>query len=152
MFQRNTSYFSSFRSRSRLRTLFLYFCLVISVTWYEPGFKPSTAFTPQPTVVAERLSKHNKFALIRLNATHRLPSLLASAPRPSPGTRLRPENPDGDFPPLQLFPCWAIVDNTPCLPSLRIDPIMWESRTPSFLLPSAYGLVPFAIPPPCDLV
>ena len=139
---RNTAYISRFRSCSRLQTLLLYFCLILSLTWYESGFS-----APTPAVIAGPFKKVDISALGRAYP-YRLPSLLAAAPKLSSLTRIRPENRDDELPPIQPLPREGFVNATPCLPSLRIDPVAWNSRTPSFLLPSSYGLVPFSIPPP----
>lgn len=146
MFQRNTVYTSSLRACLRPLSLFLYFCLVVSLIWYESSFSPSVNFTSTPTIVAGHFGKHAKSSVNQGSASRRLPSLLAPAPKLPSSTRLRPENRNNDLPPLQI--CGALAGDTLCLSSLRIDPVAWESRTPSFLLPSSHGLVPFAIPPP----
>ena len=150
MLQRKTPYIFSLRTCLRLLTPFLYFCLVLSLTWYESSCSTSTSITATPTAVAGHFNVHAGVAVSQGKAAHRLPSLLAPAPKLPSSTRLRPENRDEDSPLFQ--PRWGVVSETACLFSLDIDPVAWESRTPSFLLPSAYGLIPFAIPPPFRLV
>lgn len=149
--QRNTLYIQRLRSCLRLLTPVLYFCLIVSVTWYESSFSTSTRTTATLTAVAGHHDVDNGFELSQENASRRLPSLLAPVAKLPLSARQRPENQNNNLSPLQ--PCWAVVvSDTPRLFSLRIDPVAWESRPPSFLLPSAYGLVPFAIPPPFCLV
>ena len=150
MFQRNTAYIPRLRSCLRLLTPFLYLCLIISLTWYEANFSAPMHSAAMPPAVTGHLSVHSGFTLSQKKASHRLPSLLASAPKLPSGTRLRPENRDDEPIPLQLS--WDVASARPCLSPPRIDPVAWDSGTPSFLLPSAYGLVPFAIPPPSRLV
>lgn len=146
MLQRYTSYTSRLRTWLRPLTPFLYLCLILSLTWYESSFTPFTSSTPAPTTIAWHSGDYGGAAVRQGSASHRLPSLLSSAPKLPSSARLRTENRGNDLPPAQL--CWAITADTLCLSPLRIDPVVWDSGTPSFLLPSAYGLVPFAIPPP----
>lgn len=149
MFQRHAPYFSRVRACLRPLTPFLYICLILSLTWYESSFSPSADITPTPTVTAGHSGDYGGFALRQGTASPRLPSLLTSAPKLPPSTRLRPENRDNDLPSAQ--PCWSVAGDPLRISSLRIDPVVWDSGTPSFLLPSSYGLVPFAIPPPSSL-
>lgn len=147
MLQRNTSYIASLRTYLRSLTPVLYFCLIISLAWHDSGFTSSVNATSAPTIVAGHLGDYSDLAVNQGTASRRLPALLASAPKLPSGSRLRLESQDDDLPPIQ--PCWTVAGDPFCLPSLRIDPIAWDSeKTPSFLLPSAYGLVPFANPPP----
>ncbi|SBW04095.1 exported hypothetical protein [uncultured delta proteobacterium] len=152
MSQRKIVYLSRLRTCLRLLTPFLYSCLILSLTWYESSPNLSTSITATPTAVAKHLDVHAGFAVSQGKTSRHLPSLLAPVTKLPSSARLRPENRDnGNEPPL-FQPYWAIASDTPYRSSRRIDPIAWESRTPSFLLPSAYGLVPFAIPPPVCLV
>ncbi len=149
MFQRHAPYISRLPARSRSVTSFLYICLILSLTWYESSLSPSADITAAPASIAGYSSGYGGFALKQGAASSRLPSLLTSAPKLPPSMRLRPENRDNDPPSAQF--CWAAAEDSLRLSSLRIDPAVWDSGPPSFLLPSAYGLVRFSIPPPSSL-
>lgn len=151
MLKRNTASISSLRPSLRTLTPFLYFCLILSLTWHDFSFSSSIHIAPTniastPTIVAGHLGDSSETAVNKGNASRRLPPLLTSVPKLPSGPRLRLENQDDDLPTIHFS--WVVASNALCLPSLRIDPIVWDSGTPSFLLASAYGLVPFAIPPP----
>ena len=149
MHQRKTIDMPSLRTCLRSLTLFLYVCLAGSLTWYEASFCLSASITPAQTAVLGHLGDSDSSAVKQGSASRRLPSLLTSAPKLQSATRLRPENRDDDLPPIRL--CRAVASEALCLPSLRTDPVAWDRGTPPFLLPSAYGLVPFAIPRPFRL-
>lgn len=150
MLQRKPTYISSMRARLRLLTPFLCFCLIFSLTWYESSLCRSINITFKAAAVAGRPDVYSKFTPSRVRPSHRLPSLLATAPQLPSVTRMRPENRATGLLPVHFW--WAVASGTSCPSFLRIDPVAWRSRTPSFLLPSSYGLVPFAIPPPPRLV
>lgn len=137
------------RTILRVQTLILCVCLLAPLALYEPGFGASSSAAG--TVLAGP-SSHGGGAAVRLDfLAHRLPLSLTQAPSLTPVTGLRSGVRD-DFSADSSLSDWAAAIASLCLPSLRIDPIAWDSRTPSFLLPSAHGLVSFAIPPPLYLV
>ncbi|MDR2726419.1 MAG: hypothetical protein LBC10_00320, partial [Deltaproteobacteria bacterium] len=84
-------------------------------------------------------------------APHRLPALLPQTLSLTPSLGCS-ESRHNDDPSYQSSQGWSIAGDTPRLLFLRIDPVSRDIRTPSFLLPSAYGLVSFATPPPFCLV
>ncbi|MDL2272616.1 hypothetical protein LJC23_06255 [Desulfovibrio sp. OttesenSCG-928-I05] len=149
MLQRNIISISRLRTRFRPLTPFLYFFLIVSLTWYESAFSPAPHSFSSSATVAEHSDDDSTTAVNQGSASRRLPSVLTPGPKLPSGSKLRPDNRDDELPPIQL--CWAIAGEPFNLPSLRIEPVVWDSGTPSFLLPSAYGLVPFAIPPPSGL-
>ena len=149
MVQQNSLYICRLRACLRFLTPFLYVCLILSLTWYETSFSTSIGVTSAPAAAIGHADSYNGATVSQGKASHRLPSVLTPALKLPSSTRLRPENRDDDLSPSQS--CWAVAGDPPCLSALRIDPVAWDSRTPSFLLPSAYGLVPFALPPPFRL-
>ena len=153
MLQLNTPYPPSLRAPLRFQALFLFFSLIILLlTCHEFGFGPPQHVVSTPTNVVGCLGDYDRSAINKDYAAHHLPAVLRPAFNLSSCKGLRRSgNRSDDYPPIQPHLSWAVVSSVPRLPSLRIDPIAWDSRTPSFLLPSAYGLVTFAIPPPLCL-
>lgn len=148
MSQRIATCTSSLRVSSRVQTLFLCICLLIPLAWYESDFSVAARLASASTAVSEDCDGQSKPAVHKNCASHRLLASLIPAPSLAQSSGLYPENRDDDPSVTQFSSLWTIVDKIPHLPSLRIDPIAWDNKTPSFLLPSAHGLVSFAIPPP----
>jgi hypothetical protein len=119
MLRRKVSCISCFRACSDRLDLFLYFCLILSLTWYESGSNILTS-----TGVARYLNTYTGFAVSQDDASHRQPSLLCPTPKLQSGTRLRPENRDDDLPSIQPLPCRVVASDSSCLPSPRIDPVV----------------------------
>ena len=148
MFQRFVTRTLSPRAGLRAQVIVLCFCLIMPLASHGSGFGVVAHFAFAHEVVAGYSGDHGKSALHRGFASHRLPALLTPAPNLASILVLRSGSRSDDFTDTQFPLPWTAVDDVPCFPSLRIDPITWDMGTPSFLLPSAYGLVRFSIPPP----
>ncbi|MDL2285456.1 hypothetical protein LJB93_01780 [Desulfovibrio sp. OttesenSCG-928-F07] len=150
MLKQTTLFISGLRTCLQVLILLLCFCMAASPAWLNAGASHNANSTVISTFVVEQLNEHNGPAIKQGKASRQLPSLRSSTPKLQPATRIRHENRDNGFIPAQLS--WALTSTTVCLPALRIVPVVWGRGTPPFLLPFAYGLIPFAIPPPFLLV
>ena len=154
MFQRIATCTPSLRAGLRLQTLVLCICLIAPLTWRESGFDPAAGLRSPPSApsaVAGYLGGQDNSVVRRNFAPPHLPASLTPAPGLALNPGLRSGSRDGDSPPAKSFQPRAVAGYAPGLFSPRIDPVAWDSGTPSFLLPSAHGLVSFAMPPPLCL-
>jgi hypothetical protein len=153
MFQRIATCPFSLRDGVRLPTWLLCICLIVPLAWHEAGFGAPARLAGAPTLsslsallVAGHPGGHGPVVRQKVAPPH-LPALVPAS-NPATGTGLRSGSRDDDPAFAQSPMPWGGAGAALRLPSLRIDPVAWDSGTPSFLLPSAHGLVLFAIPPP----
>jgi hypothetical protein len=151
MFQRIATCPLSLRAGLRVQTWLLCVCLIVPLAWHESGFSASVSDLPAHALFVADYPGGQGADVRRESAPQHLPVLVPASNLAS-GTGLRSGNRDDDPASAHASSPWTALGAVFRLSSLRIDPVAWDSGTPSFLLPSAYGLVLFALPPPSCLV
>ncbi len=140
MFTPSTHRHLGLRAATRFAVLVLCLNLILPLAW-----KADCNAAAGSEVITQRDGARP--ALGRKTFSGFMPATLSEAPSVSPRTglgrqALRTSPPDDS---KQL---WAALSPAQQLPSLRILPLDGEIVVPSFLMPSEYGLISFALPPP----